>query len=106
MFVHFAQSTEIQISEACHRFSQRNIKPAVTNNIWVDVNPDDLPSMRFVDGTGIVLRGDTVLYVQGSDVLREVSLPPSEGWKHLGWQIEDEQTVLPSGTQNARWVLS
>jgi hypothetical protein len=45
--------------------------------------------LRFPDDTGVILRGATVLYVRGTEILHEVELPVSEGWVHLGWRIED-----------------
>ncbi|MCX4247203.1 hypothetical protein [Paraliomyxa miuraensis] len=64
----------------------------LTIGIFVDdrAAPDEARELlRFSDDTGIVLRGDTVIYVRGHDVVHEVSLPPSDGWMHLGWQIDD-----------------
>ncbi len=52
--------------------------------------PDGEPRelLRFPDGTGVVLDGQTRLqYVRGSRVLREVTLPPSDGFVHLGWRV-------------------
>jgi hypothetical protein len=45
--------------------------------------------LRFPDDTGVILRGDAVIYVRGSEVLHEVQLPASEGWVHLGWRLRD-----------------
>jgi hypothetical protein len=43
--------------------------------------------LRFGDGTGIVLAGGTVTYVDGQRILHEVELPSAPGWVHLGWRI-------------------
>ncbi|MFO7561403.1 MAG: hypothetical protein R6X02_02065 [Enhygromyxa sp.] len=57
--------------------------------------------LRFPDETGVVLRGDVVLYVRGTEILHEVELPESAGgWVHLGWRLEQAHhrvTLLHDG---------
>lgn len=50
--------------------------------------------LRFGDGTGIVLRGAEVLYVDGDRLLRAVPLPPADGWVHLGWRLDPTRRVV------------
>jgi hypothetical protein len=57
--------------------------------------------LRFPDDTGVVLRGNTLIYVRGSDIVHEVELPASAGgWVHLGWRLEQAHrrvTLLHDG---------
>jgi hypothetical protein len=61
-----------------------------TIGIFVDNRADSGETrelLRFPDKTGVLLRGDDVLYVRGDVLLHTVSLPPTDGWVHLGWRI-------------------
>lgn len=62
--------------------------------------------LRFPDGTGVVLRGATVLYVRDDQVLRSIELPSASGWVHLGWRIHDAHrsiTLLHDGFAHDRF---
>jgi hypothetical protein len=43
--------------------------------------------LRFPDGTQVVLAADHVAYVRDELVHHRVELPPTDGWRHLGWRL-------------------
>lgn len=56
--------------------------------------------LRFSDDTGVVVRGNVVIYVRGTEILHEVELPAATGWVHLGWRLEQGHhrvTLLHNG---------
>jgi hypothetical protein len=63
--------------------------------------------LRFPDGTGVLLQGDQLLTVDGDRLLHTVTLPPADGWRHLGWRLGQEHrdvTVRVDGMAVARFL--
>lgn len=50
--------------------------------------------LRFGDDTGLVLRGDALIYVRGTEIVHEVALPPAQGWVHLGLRLHDRHRTI------------
>lgn len=59
--------------------------------VFLDSRADEARVVaRFPDGTALHLeRTDTVRYVVDGTIVREVSIPPSDGWFHLGLELRD-----------------
>lgn len=73
--------------------------------------PDDEARelLRFGDGTGVVLAGGGVTYVDGARVLHEVELPATDGWVHLALRLRAghrEVTLFHDGFALDRLVVA
>ena len=70
----------------------------VAGYVGLFVDPRDSETrelIRFPDDTAIALTGsDTLTYLVGDVVVREIALPPTDGWMHLGWRLSPGHTGI------------